>query len=117
MLCSRCECSFYFARSFVTYSSTLLSGCMIGLIIASVVMRYQMSLLEWEIRSIGDEMDLYSRMEHDCEVDLKQHEVNIKKTEDLKQLKREKEGLELDIDIIKQLKVNADFKLKKLQNG
>ena len=23
-----------------------------------------MSLLEWEIRSIGDEMDLYSRMEH-----------------------------------------------------
>ena len=40
---------------------------------------------------------------------MKQHEVNIKKTEDLKQLKREKEGLELDIDIIKQLKVNLIY--------
>ena len=88
-----------------------------------------MSLLEWEIRSIGDEMDLYSRMEHvgrarpalrcivkfqDCEVDLKQHEVNIKKTEDLKQLKREKEGLELDIDIIKQLKVDIIYQIMEM---
>ena len=83
MLCSRCECSYYLARSLLTYTSTLVSGCMvmmtvgsnqtiqfilsnikIGLIIASVVMRYQMSLLEWEKRLIADEMDLYSRMEN-----------------------------------------------------
>ena len=86
MICSRCECSFYLARSVLTYTSTLLSGCLvimtvggvsvnqtiqlilsnvkIGLIIASVVMRYQMSLLEWEKRLIADEMDLYSRMEN-----------------------------------------------------
>merc|ERR1711934_787388 len=115
MLCSRCECSYYLARSLLTYTSTLVSGCMIGLIIASVVMRYQMSLLEWDKRLIADDMDLYSRMENDCEVDLKQHEVSLGKTEEIKQLQREKEGLELDIDIIKQLKVNAEFKLKRLQ--
>ena len=39
-------------------------------------------------------------------MDLKQHEASLSKTEEIKQLHREKEGLELDIDIIKQLKVN-----------
>ena len=39
-------------------------------------------------------------------MDLKQHEASLSKTEEIKQLQREKEGLELDIDIIKQLKVN-----------
>ena len=68
---------------------------------------------------------------------MKQHEVSLGKTEEIKQLQREKEGLELDIDIIKQLKVeiklmkcetkhltllllfkvNAEFKLKRLQDG
>ena len=37
---------------------------------------------------------------------MKQHEASLSKTEEIKQLHREKEGLELDIDIIKQLKVN-----------
>ena len=90
-----------------------------------------MSLLEWEKRLIADDMDLYSRMENvgcsqhsyfalqylikfqDCEVDLKQHEVSLGKTEEIKQLQREKEGLELDIDIIKQLKV--EIKLMKCE--
>ena len=36
----------------------------IGLTIASVVMRYQMSLLDWETRLIADDMDLYNRMEN-----------------------------------------------------
>ena len=38
-------------------------------------------------------------------MDLKTHEINIKKSEQIQQLTREKESLILDIDIIKQLKV------------
>jgi len=86
-------------ETLVTFSSQ------IGLTIASVVMRYQMSLLDWETRLIADDMDLYNRMENDCQVDLKTHEINIKKSEQIQQLTREKESLILDIDIIKQLKV------------
>ena len=41
-------------ETLVTFSSQ------IGLTIASVVMRYQMSLLDWETRLIADDMDLYS---------------------------------------------------------
>ena len=44
---------------------------------------------------------------------MKQHEVSLGKTEEIKQLQREKEGLELDIDIIKQLKV--EIKLMKCE--
>ena len=29
MLCSRCECSFYLARSVLSYTTTLLSGCLV----------------------------------------------------------------------------------------
>jgi len=101
----------------LSYTTTLLSGCLIGLTIASVVMRYQMSLLDWETRLIADDMDLYNRMENDCLVDLKTHEINIKKSEQIQQLTREKESLILDIDIIKQLKVNMEFKIQKMQNG
>ena len=39
---------------------------------------------------------------------MKQHEASLRKTEEIKQLQREKEGLELDIDIIKQLKVKVN---------
>ena len=45
-------------ETLVTFSSQ------IGLTIASVVMRYQMSLLDWETRLIADDMDLYNRMEN-----------------------------------------------------
>jgi len=117
MLCSRCECSFYLARSLLSYLTTLLSGCMIGLVIGSVVMRYQMSLLEWEHHLITDEMDLYRRMENDCQVDLIDQSENLNKSEQIKQLNREKESILLEIDIIKQLKVNLQFKITQKQNG
>ena len=42
---------------------------------------------------------------------MKQHEASLRKTEEIKQLQREKEGLELDIDIIKQLKVKLKSEL------
>ena len=45
-------------ETLVTFSSQ------IGLTIGSVVMRYQMSLLDWETRLIADDMDLYNRMEN-----------------------------------------------------
>ena len=45
-------------ETLVTFSSQ------IGLTIASVVMWYQMSLLDWETRLIADDMDLYNRMEN-----------------------------------------------------
>jgi len=90
---------------------------MIGLVIGSVVMRYQMSLLEWEHHLILDEMDLYRRMENDCQVDLIDQSENLNKNEQIKQLNREKESILLEIDIIKQLKVNLQFKITQKQNG
>jgi len=115
MLCTKCECSFYLARSILSYSNSLLTGCLIGLVIGSAVVNYQMSLLEWERNLILDEIDLNKRMEHDCKVDLSTFGENSEKSELVQQGYRDRDNLKLDIDIIKQLKVNLEAKIKRYQ--
>jgi len=85
----------------------------IGLVIGSAVVNYQMSLLEWERNLILDEIDLNSRMEHDCKVDLRTFGDNTEKSEQVEQSYRDRDNLKLDIDIIKQLKVNLEAKIKR----
>jgi len=114
MLCAKCECSFYFVRSIVYYSTTLLAGVMVGLLVASVVMKYQMSLLQHELNLLKEELDLQQRMTHDCEVDLKSSEL-FQVREQLEQLRREREGLLLEVDIFKQLIVNMEAKIQRTQ--
>jgi len=86
------------------------------LLVANVVMKYQMSLLNWEETVLNDDLDLHQRMEKDCEIDLAKHGQSMKLNEDLEQMIRVKEGLQLDIDIMKQLIVNMQAKIKQKQD-
>ena len=52
----------------------------------------------------------------DCEIDVAKHGESMKLSEDLEQMIRVKEGLQLDIDIMKQLIVNMQAKIKQKQD-
>ena len=103
------------------------------MLVASVVMKYQMSLLQHELNLLKEELDLQQRMAHvryqnffqhkffyvkiliqDCEVDLKSSEL-FQVREQLEQLRREREGLLLEVDIFKQLIVNMEAKIQRTQ--
>ena len=53
----------------------------------------------------------------DCKVDLTKHGQSMNLHEDLEQMIRVKEGLQLDIDIMKQLIVNMQAKIKRQQDA
>eukprot|EP00090_Calanus_glacialis_P014249 TRINITY_DN22990_c0_g1_i1.p1 TRINITY_DN22990_c0_g1~~TRINITY_DN22990_c0_g1_i1.p1 ORF type:complete len:120 (-),score=42.25 TRINITY_DN22990_c0_g1_i1:140-499(-) len=115
MFCSKCDCSFYLARAVMAYANTLILGCVVGLVMGSVVMWYQSSLLNKEWRVLEEERDLYLGKGKVCQTEL--GEKVQRQGEEVKQLERVKEGLLLDKDILNQLKVNLQFKVQQKVSG
>jgi len=67
--------------------------------------------------SINQEMDLYTSLSKGCHEELQKFNKNKEDSEEIQQLHRVKESLLLDKDIIKQLKVNLEAKIRKKSVG
>jgi len=65
-----------------------------------------------EKQSIKQEMDLYTSLSKGCHEELQKFSKNKEDAEEMQNLNRVKDGLLLDKDIFKQLKVNLEAKIK-----
>jgi len=70
-----------------------------------------------ETLSIKQEMDLYTSMSKGCQEEIQKLNKMKEDSEEIEKLKRVKESLLLDKDIIKQLKVNLEAKIRKKSVG